>query len=103
MASTSRLTLPALLHFGKGEPVFFIRKGSIIRQINSDVDGVLIGVIRGAGFGGSGSGICGRLAALEATAEEPLLPQAAKVPAAMQVAKAMAKVRLTDFFMGYPP
>jgi hypothetical protein len=32
-----------------------------------------------------------------------LLPQAAKVPAAMQVAKAMAKVRLTDFFMGYPP
>ena len=33
-------------------------------------------------------------AALEATAEEPLLQQAAK---------AMAKVRLTDFFMGYPP
>ena len=42
-------------------------------------------------------------AALEVTAEEPLLPQAAKVPAAMQAAKAMAKVRLTDFFMGYPP
>ena len=56
-----QVDVAALLHFGKGEPVFFIRKGSIIRQINSDVDGVLIGVIRGAGFGGSGSGICGRL------------------------------------------
>lgn len=56
-----QVDVAALLHFGKGEPVFFIMKGSIIRQINSDVDGVLIGVIRGAGFGGSGSGICGRL------------------------------------------
>ena len=54
-----KVDIAALLHFGEGQPILFIREGGVIRQVDADVEGILAGIIRRAGLGRSGSGAGG--------------------------------------------